>query len=402
MESKQFLVFYRSMNPQYLEIIQNTRIETLLSLPHKHIGPYPTSFYVYTNKRIQPFPFTMCPLVFLKTGEPLPNGNPLDVILHYDEENEDLETVLYTLCELYREKHLQETKHSWRRYVYTKSFAPRKIVIPCLGRKENLLATLKRFQMIDLPSEGYRPLICIVEHSDYPILEKIALDFSCEYFWMFLDPRDPRLPFGQFNKALCYDKSFLFGSPAEWYLFHDNDVLVPRDFWKRLDENIQRTKSQFLQPYTHRCLLNTFPDIAQRIRENLELADFPLMEEMYAPMAPGAPGGSLYLNRQRYLDVGGHDANFCWGYGPEDQMFFDKVKLLEPIEYADNPPIEMIHLWHATAQNNNPFRHEMDWFVKFFFYNKPVEEKMAFMATKKRLLEDILKQINEKGYSKLS
>jgi hypothetical protein len=390
------------MNSRYLDIISNSQIGNLLALPHKHVGTYPTGFVIVSEMSITPFPFTVCPLSFCKPNEPLPTGNPQDVVVNYRKENGDLESLLYTLYETYKQKHLVQTEWSWKRFVYTKTLPPRKIIMPVLGRKENVLAVLKRFKMIHLPSEGYRPEICIVEHSPTSEFQQIASDFSCEYIWMFLDPRDPTLPLGQFNKALCYDKAFLFGSPAHWYLFHDNDVLVPRDFWKRLDENIARTKSQFLQPYTHRCLLNTYPEIAEHIRLNLELADFPLMEDMYAPLSPGAPGGSLYLSRQRYIDVGGHDGNYCWGYGPEDQMFFDKVKLFEAIAYADEPPIEMIHLWHTTAQNDNPFRHEMDWFVKVFFAQKPVEEKKAFMEEKKHLLESILKQIDEKGYSKVN
>lgn len=390
------------MNPKYLEIIQTTNPQTLLQLPHLHLGVKPTGFVVRTDESVPSFPFTVCPLVFCKSNEEFPGRNPHDVLLTYTKDQGDLQELLYMLWELYSEKHLDQTKTSMKRYVYTKTLPPRKIVIPCFGRRENLIPTLKRLNSIDLPSEGFQPAICLVEHSPYPDLKDIAVQFGCEYFWFLLDPWHPELPIGQFNKALCYDKAFLFGSPAEWYLFHDNDVLVPRDFWSRIDKNVERAQTKFLQPYTGRCLLNTLPQIAEMLRENLSLADLGLTEEMIYPRIPGAPGGSLYLKRERYVEVGGHDPHISWGYGPEDTLFFAKLKLLEPIAYADEPPIEMIHLWHPTAQTNNPFRHEMDWLVKVYYESKTKEEKIDFFQGKKRLIEMLLIEIEKANYTRMT
>jgi hypothetical protein len=386
------------MNHKYIDVIQRTSPESLLTLPHLHIGAKPTGFVVKTEEQIPPFQFTVCPLLFCKSNEEFPGMNPHDVLLEYTKDQGDLEELLYKLWELYSEKHLSQTKVSMKRYIFTKKLSPRKIIIPCLGRRENLIPTLIRLQMIDLPSEGYKPIVCLVEHSPHPDLQDIAIKFGCEYFWLFLDPLHPELPIGQFNKALCYDKAFLFGSPAEWYLFHDNDVLVPSDFWVRIDRNVERANTKFLQPYTGRSLMNTLPGIAETLRLNLSLVDLGLTEEMIYPRIPGAPGGSLYLKRERYIEVGGHDPNICWGYGPEDTLFFTKLKQIEPIAYADEPPIEMIHLWHPTAQNNNPFRHEMDWFVKFYYESKTREEKIEFFKGKRLLLEYILQELQKSDY----
>jgi hypothetical protein len=390
------------MSQRYLDIISGNTLETLLTLPHKHVGTHPTGFVVRTKKHeeVPSFPFTVCPLTIIKPEDPLPGNNPHDVIVDYTKEDGDLETLLYKLYQLYFDKHCEQTTNSRKRYVETKTLPPRKIMIPCLGRKENLIPTLKRLQQIDPPVEGYRPVICLVEHGPYLELQPIAEEFGCEYLWIFLDPRDPTLPVGQFNKALAYDKAFLYTSPAEWYLFHDNDVLVPKDFWNRIDANVKRAKTQFLQPYTHRCLLNTTPQTAEYFRNNVSLVDGPLPEELFLPKVAGAPGGSLYLKRERYLDVGGHDPNYCWGYGPEDQMFFDKLKLFEPIAFADEPPVEMIHLWHPNAATNNPFRNEMDWFVKVFMQTRSLEERKILMESKKNLLQKILQELDKTGYSK--
>lgn len=380
---------------KYLQIIQGTSVESLYTLPHKQLGVHPTGFVVLSIEPLSiSFPFTICPLFVSVFGETnLPGNNPQDVVVMYKEEMGSLESVLYTLYETYKETACVKTEHSMKRFMYEKKLPPRKIVIPCFRRKENLIPVLKRFQMIDMPKEGFRPQILLVEHSPFPELQKIAEDFHCEYIWLFLDPRMPELPLGQFNKALCFDKAFLNGTPSEWYLFHDNDVLVPKKFWDMLDANVERAKTQFLQPYTHRSLLNLKQVVADMFRENLGLCDEHLDESMYLPIVPGAPGGSLYLSRQRYLEAGGHDPQFCWGYGPEDLLFYQKLELLEPIAFADNPPIEMIHLWHPPAAIHNPFRMEMDFFVKIYFKEKSEAEKRVYMKQKEALLKNLMKNV---------
>lgn len=385
------------LNARYLEIVQGTSVEGLYLLPHKQVVRYPTGFVVVAEESLEnDFPFTLCPLFFSKKDKlHLPGKNPHDVVVMYKKELGSLESVLYTLYEQYKDTACQKTDCSMKRYLYEKTLPPRKIVIPCLKRKENLIPVLKRFQNIDLPKEGYRPQILLVEHSPYPELEKIAEEFDCEYIWLFLDPRTPELPIGQFNKALCYDKAFLFGTPAEWYLFHDNDILVPKQFWNMLDANVERAKTQFIQPYTHRCLLNLKPAVADMFRENIGLADEPLDTTMYSSLekAAGAPGGSLYLTRQRYLEAGGHDPQLCWGYGPEDALFYQKLELLETIAFADNPPIEMIHLWHPSAQIQNPFRVEMDVLVKGMFRDKTEDEKRHYMKYKEEVLKNVMRSL---------
>jgi hypothetical protein len=366
-------------------------------MPHKKNGVYPTGIVIIGDISGLSFPFTICPVYFCKAGNTiLPGNNPHDIILQYNKDSmANLEDILYTIMEGYKESACERTDFSMKRYVYEKKFPPRKIIIPCFRRRENLIAVLKRFQMIAPPPEGYRPQILLVEHSDIQVLKDIADEFNCEYIWFKqVDGSKPGYiddsPIGQFNKALCYDKAFLFSSPAEWYLFHDNDVLVPNDFWARLDANIQRTGTKFLQPYTHRSLLNLYPHVADVIREDPALVDQGINKGMYTPIIPGAPGGSLYIHRDRYIDVGGHDPNLCWGYGPEDRLFYNKLQLFEPISFADDPPIEMIHLWHPSAGINNHFLQVMNWFVFDYYEKLPLEERMDIMRAKKKMLMDIL------------
>jgi hypothetical protein len=377
----------------YIKIVEGTSVESLYRIPHKQLGAHPTGFVVlHTEPLLLDFPFTICPLFTCSSDEKkIPGKNPHDVIVMYKAELGSLEKLLYTLYETYKETHCEKTEDSMKRYIFENKQPPRKTIIPCFKRKENLVAVLRRFAMIDDPTEGFKPQILLVEHSPFPEIQSIAEEFNCEYIWFLLCPTLPTMPLGQFNKALCYDKALVYGSPADWYLFHDNDILVPKDFWDRLDRNLARANTHFLQPYTNRCLYNLKQPVSDVFRENLELANDPLDESMYAPLSPGAPGGSLYLSRQRYLEAGGHDPQFCWGYGPEDALFYHKLELLEPIAFADDPPIHMLHLWHPPAASMNLFRHEMDWFVKVLFKGKTKDEKLAYMKYKEELLRSLVR-----------
>jgi hypothetical protein len=379
------------MNPRYIEVINGTSPHLLYKIPHKYHAAHPTGFVVIINTQLQiNFSFTLCPLYICTSETNLPGNNPHDVILFYNESIGPLEHVLYKLWEEYKLTCCDKTEHSIKRYKYNNQVPPRKIIIPCFKRLENITAVLKRFKMIDAPPEGYKPQILLVEHSTFQEIDKIAEDFDCEYLWILLDPRIPDLPLGQFNKALCYDKSFIFGSPATWYLFHDNDILVPKTFWSLLDANVNRSGAKFLQPYTHRTPLYLHEAISEELRKNLQLVDMPIDNKNIQRPLPGAPGGSLYIHRDRYLDVGGHDPNLCWGYGPEDLLFFNKLQTLEPIAYADEPPIEMVHLWHPSAATYNPLLRDMDIFVKGYFMNLSSEQKKKIMEEKKSLLISIL------------
>ena len=372
-------------------MIESVPLQALYEFHHKHNGVYPTGFAVVTKQLPVPFEFTLCPLYIVTSEDDLKTGkggiNAMDVLVMYDASMGSLEAILYELWETYKETKCIKTKISMKRYVYEGKLLPRKIVIPTYGRGYNLECVIRRFKMIEKPVEGYSPPIMIVEHSPNAEFEEYCKKENIEYLWFYLDIQNPNTPIGQFNKALCYDKAFLFGEKADWYLFHDNDVLVPHTFWALLDANCARAKTKFIQPYTHRCLLGLKEHIAPAFRKDLTLVDKPIDPKDYNEIMEGAPGGSLYLHRDRYLEVGGHDPNYCWGWGPEDAFFFFKVKLFEPIAYADDPQIEMVHLYHPSAASNSIFHSSMEMLIRGYFMRQSKEDLQGYFHSKKELFQ---------------
>jgi len=384
-----------TMNPDYIRTIQSISLNQLYELPHTYKAAPPTGIVVLTNDTVTPFlfPFTVCPLLYCNDKDKLAGTNPNDIILPWSQSDGSLEEILYKVYQKYLDTSCNEFENTKKRYVWTKKNIHRKIVIPTYGRLYNLECVLRRFEMIDLPVEGYRPPILVVEHSPNPEFENLCKKYKVEWLWFPLDPRNPAIPIGQFNKALCYDKAFLFTAPADWYLFHDNDVLVPQKFWNLIDENYQRTNAKFIQPYTHRCLIGLKENVAETFRKDLTLVDKPIAKEDYNEILGGAPGGSLYIHRDRYFEVGGHDPNFCWGWGPEDRLFYHKLSLCEPIAFADFPPIEMIHLWHPYAAGNNPFQESMAFLVFGYLMRKSNEEMLVYFKEKRDIFTKYLNNL---------
>lgn len=244
------------MDQNYLSVVQNSNVVTMLTLPHKHKGAHPTGFVVRTKEQepVPSFPFTICPLLFYKEGEEPPGTNPHDVLVHYSKDLGDLETLLYTLWEQYKEHPLTQTSCSQKRYRYTNTLPPRKLILPCLGRKDYLIATLKRFQMIDLPSEGYRPQICIVEHSPYYELEGVASEFNCEYLWFFLDPRTLNFPSVNLIKPCVMTRVSSIQAPQNGIYF----MITMSWFLKTFGVDLMRMSNEPRQTFSSLILIVVF------------------------------------------------------------------------------------------------------------------------------------------------
>ena len=60
------------MAERYISILQNSSLQTLLTVPHKHTGVHPTGFVIQTREGQPSFPFTVCPVTYYKENEEPP------------------------------------------------------------------------------------------------------------------------------------------------------------------------------------------------------------------------------------------------------------------------------------------------------------------------------------------
>jgi hypothetical protein len=237
------------------------------------------------------------------------------------------------------------------------------IVIPCKGRKPLLETTIKVLKH-EIAKTDLRIVITLVEHTDEIQFKEYA--FTEGLGWIHI-PLSGGVgsPLGQFNRGLCFDIGHLYGPPCKYYMMHDSDLLVPDNFFNKVQIYFNRG-AVALQPYSDRFVWQTNQEFSEKLQADLSIFYNGIAEhDVCTQNSPGAKGGSFILKSDLFVNVGGYDPQIFWGYAPEDQLFWLKVESLTSIKYADNPRMPLIHLWHPNAATKNPLLAEMDMLILY-------------------------------------
>jgi hypothetical protein len=237
------------------------------------------------------------------------------------------------------------------------------IVIPCKGRKPLLETTIKVLKH-EIAKTDLRIVITLVEHTDEIEFKEYA--FTEGLGWIHI-PLSGGVgsPLGQFNRGLCFDIGHLYGPPCKYYMMHDSDLLVPDNFFNKVQIYFNRG-AVALQPYSDRFVWQTNQEFSEKLQADLSIFYNGIAEhDVCTQNSPGAKGGSFILKSDLFVNVGGYDPQIFWGYAPEDQLFWLKVESLTSIKYADNPRMPLIHLWHPNAATKNPLLAEMDMLILY-------------------------------------
>ena len=232
------------------------------------------------------------------------------------------------------------------------------IVIPCKGRKPLLETTIKVLKH-EIAKTDLRIAITLVEHTDSIEFKEYA--FTEGLGWIHIPlSGGTGSPLGQFNRGLCFDIGHLYGPPCKYYMMHDSDLLVPDNFFNKVQVYFNRGVVA-LQPYSDRFVWQTNQEFSEKLQADLSIFYNGIDEQAVCTRnMPGAKGGSFILKSDLFTNVGGYDPQLFWGYAPEDQLFWLKVESISSVEYADSPRIPLIHLWHPNAATKNPLLTEMD------------------------------------------
>lgn len=259
------------------------------------------------------------------------------------------------------------------------------VIIGCRGRKEFLPIVVSSFKSA-INNSDYKVIITIVEHSEQPEHEEFCIKNHINYIHTKGNVVD------QYSRSFAYNFGFLCGIKAKYYIMHDLDILVKENFFQELKENLSYTQSDCLQTYGNRRVLYMNQEITQEVlngstiynslNENSNNVSLPMFN---GQVALGSKGGSILVSHDLFRIVGGFDPEIFWGYAAEDQFFWHKMELMYPINYADNPPIDMFHMWHPPSFMTNPLLYEMenDWII---FKNSTSTEKKELLKLKKGLL----------------
>lgn len=227
------------------------------------------------------------------------------------------------------------------------------VIIGCRGRGEFLNPLINSFNNA-IKNVEKKITLTIVEHNNFPEHKK-KIPKDVNYIWTkgFID--------GQFNKSLAFNFGVKYGNDAEYYLLHDLDILVKDNFFQELIQNINNCS--FLQPFGKRRILYMSKELTNEyLEEKIQINDLNEKLNGAEPSKIKNPkGGSVFISKDLFEEVGGFDPEMFWGYAAEDQFFWEKVKTISEIKYADNPPIDMFHMWHEPAKiHENPFFLDME------------------------------------------
>jgi len=225
----------------------------------------------------------------------------------------------------------------------------------------------------------------VVEHSENPEHSKFCKKNNTNYIW--IKSKSGEL----FNKCLSYNMGVFFGPKSKSLIFHDIDCLIQSDFFNKLSENIDNKKCRAIQCFTGRRVLYISEQFTPKvISGEVSVDELSLdMPEIDLPrlggkVMIGAPGGSIFVDRDLFFEVGGYDADLFLANSPEDAFFWEKIDTVDKMEISDNPEIEVYHMYHPPTWMNNPHIKNMENILNIFKNKSPREkgEIINFMNQK--------------------
>lgn len=216
------------------------------------------------------------------------------------------------------------------------------IVIPVRGREQFLPLLLDSFKK----TNHYSYTITVVEHSDTPIHEHTCARPDINYIHIPAHNKP-------FNKCLAMNIGVIASCPASYYIFHDLDCLVQRNFLENLDAFIDVNDAEAVQTFRKRRLLYCSQELTDRLLGFVtDVNDLDINSTGVSVGNEGAPGGSILVSSALFFAVGGFDPELFWTYAPEDDFFLHKLTTLSTFYSCHSN--ELYHMYHPSSVNTNP------------------------------------------------
>ena len=218
-------------------------------------------------------------------------------------------------------------------------------VIPKMSRNAHLRILLETYK-ISIAESPYRHIAIVVEHSESQDGRGICEQENIPY--IFIQKNHYEL----FNKCLCMNVGSAIYE-TKYLMFHDIDLVIPKNFWEKLKKNIGN--KQIIQSFANKRVHYVHKEQTEMVFERKidpdTLYDNP---SFYKSGRPGAPGGSVIIDKNLFREIGGFDPYYFLSYSIEDQFFIDKASLFCNFDGCNDPPIEMVHLWHPENITKTP------------------------------------------------
>lgn len=264
------------------------------------------------------------------------------------------------------------------------------VIIGFRGRQEFLNPLIdsfkKAFQYYEKKYGDKNFCMTFVEHSEKPDAQNI-IEPENSYLWTIGNVTD------KYSRSFAYNFGVKYSNKAKFYLLHDLDILVKENFFEELYKNLK--SSRCMQTYGKRRVLYLSQTLTPKVIS--KEIDFNFLKEdspdVSLPMYSGQPalgskGGSIIIERDLYYEIGGFDPEVFWGYAAEDQMFWDKaMTILGEVDYADNPPVDIFHMWHPPTSMTNLLVYEMENYM-LQFRNMKKKDRFKVLEIQKNNLKN--------------
>ena len=224
------------------------------------------------------------------------------------------------------------------------------VIIPVLNRDNIIGKTLRTLQKAISDSDYVINLI-VVEYSEKSKHKNLCVNSNIEYFYL------KSICDSSFNKSLTMNIGSFIANNSKYFLFHDVDCLVPNNFFELLFKNVNNVNANIIQTFGGGRLSYC----SERLTKNILTKDLSIdsfiqfKSDITIPestiLGIKAPGGSILINKDLFIKVGGFDYELFSGYSPEDAFFKNKCETLgETLFGSDNPFIEQYHLYHEASR----------------------------------------------------
>jgi hypothetical protein len=267
------------------------------------------------------------------------------------------------------------------------------VIIGVKGRYNNFTTSIK-YLKDSIQSSQKNIGITIVEMDNRPQYYESFKNENLNYIFIPLNICESD---DMYSRALGFNIGFKVVNNSDFYLFHDCDVIVPKNFFSVLFDNYINNNFTWLQPYNGKRLLMLNEKTSTNIINSIDLIDTNKLElyKDYIPGGIGSPGFTILLKKETFEQVGGFDPELFYGYAPEDAFFFLKLCCLtneinstttchmcDNSHYAMQPKIELFHLYHELMKNENKFFNIMARFNEIFMKESYLN-KMKYINIKK-------------------
>ena len=248
------------------------------------------------------------------------------------------------------------------------------IIIPVKNRVRFLKYNL---DFLKKETEGKKISIMVVEQNEIEEHKELVLSYGFNY--VFIKLKDNF----KFNKSKCLNYGTIV-SRAKKIIYYDVDLIFGDEYIDKLLLNIN-DDTNFIQCFSNREVYDLGELYTEKLLKN-EISNNELEDnkDKFNTQVHGirVPWGVILMDKNLFLNVGGFDDYMFEGWGGEDDLMIEKIKLFTQFNVCDKPTITAFHMSHPRELTNQEHEHIVGLF------------RLSYDEIKFKIIEDIKSRLD--------